>query len=129
MTDEEFTDKYGKLSKEQRNFLDRYLIYFDVDKAWVPGRMGDSKDEENRKKAARKMWKKTKDLIYYIIKRDGYLEDFFNEASLKNKMIELYSKTEDERIKLSIIQEGLKLLGKIENAVAIKGENVTIKFE
>ena len=127
MTDEEFNEKWSYLSQANKEFVERYLIYFDIDKAYVPLRV-ECKPEQ-RKYEARKMWKKTREIIGEIIKRDYIMDDFFCDFSIKNKLEKLYEQSDDEYFKLKVLQEAMKIIG-VDNAnkVEVKSDNVTIKF-
>lgn len=100
MTEEEFNEKWGHLNDKDKQFIYIYLDTLSIKEAG----MGICRWR------AREKFYKLKDIIDYIFKRDNVFDSFFSPDQIKQRLIDLYDNSEDEKTKLAILKEIMQFI-------------------
>lgn len=92
MTEEDFINEWNLLPPADKLFIESYLDTFDIYSTEVS--LGEGVSHNSYRVRARQRWARTRHLIYFIMKRDGHVSDFFNKWNVKNEMLKVYRKAE-----------------------------------
>ena len=131
MTEEEFLDKWSKLLDADKRFIETYLEHLDIYQADTS--LGEGTSQNSHRVRARERWARTKDVIFYIMKRDGYLTEFFNKFTFKKHFMRLFEEAQrdnDREFQFKILKEIYPTIAEdCDDSTVKQSKEVVIKFD